>query len=100
MKKIINGKKYDTATAECIDSVGEGYVGDFSHWREQLCRKRNGEFFLYGWGGPSSRYNRAVGNGWIGGEEIIPMTDDEAREWIERNSDAEVYEQLFGECAE
>ena len=32
-----------------------GYT-NFRHWKEQLYRTRKGNFFLYGKGGPSSRY--------------------------------------------
>ena len=56
MKKIINGKLYDTETAKLI---GRSYHGegprDFRHYSEELYRKRTGEYFLYGEGGPMSR---------------------------------------------
>ena len=34
-------------------------------------------------------------NSWSGGERIIPLTDDEAKEWAEEYLDAEDYEKLF-----
>lgn len=45
MKKIINGRRYDTDRAK---EVGYDYYsnpGDFSYWRETLYRKNTGEFF-------------------------------------------------------
>lgn len=97
MKKIINGKRYDTETAEYIGSTswGDG-PSDFNHWSEELYRKRTGEFFLYGEGGANSKYREEISmNSWSGGEKIIPLTDDEAREWAEEYLDAEEYEKLF-----
>lgn len=102
MKKIINGKKYDTATAECLgsDSYG-GRCRDFHYWEEELYRKRTGEFFLYGEGGPMSRYAETIGaNEWSGGSRIMPMTWDEARKWAEEHLSADDYEAIFGEVAE
>lgn len=102
MKKIIAGKKYDTDTAECLgsDSYGGG-CRDFHYWKEELYRKRTGEFFLYGEGGPMSRYAETIGaNEWSGGSRIMPMTWDEARKWAEEHLSADDYEGIFGEVAE
>ena len=102
MKKIINGKKYDTETAECLgsDSYGGG-CRDFHYWEEELYRKRTGEFFLYGEGGPMSRYAETIGaNEWSGGSRIMPMTWDEARKWAEEHLSADDYEGIFGEIEE
>lgn len=46
MKKIINGKMYNTETAEFIDSYESGYPKDFAYVYEALYRKKTGEFFL------------------------------------------------------
>ena len=102
MKKIINGKSYDTdkATQVGIWSNGRGYR-DFSHCSETLYRKRTGEFFLYGEGGPMSKYRRAVDqNSWRGDEDVKPLTVEEARRWAEENLDSDEYEKEFGEVAE
>ena len=48
-----------------------------------------------------SRYAEPdVGGGWTGGEKIIPMSEDNAKEWIEDNLDADDYESVFGEVEE
>lgn len=98
MKKIIGGKRYDTDKAELIGSTSYGGgPRDFHHWSEELYRKRTGEFFLYGEGGPSSKYSVQVElNSWSGGERITPLTYDEAKEWVEKYLDADKYEELFG----
>jgi hypothetical protein len=97
MKKIINGKRYDTSTATLIGSVNYSYPNDFQYWKEDLYRKKTGEFFLYGEGGPMTQYAHRTGqNQWSGGERIRPLTLTEAQEWAERYLDVEKYEQTFG----
>lgn len=39
-------------------------------------------------------------NAWTGGENIIPLSQAEAREWVERHCDADTYERLFGPVEE
>lgn len=102
MKKIINGKVYDTNTAELLGTYSSPEsVTDFSHFEESLYRKRTGEFFLFGQGGPSSRYAAQVGqNNWSSGSKILPLTWDGARFWVEHHLEAEDYEKIFGPVAE
>ena len=102
MKKIINGKVYDTATAKELGSWGNGGTWrDFNHMEETLYRKKTGEFFLYGEGGPATKYAKAVEqNSWSGGERIMPMSFAEAREWAEKHLDGDEYEEIFGAVAE
>ena len=102
MKRIINGRKYDTETAAVIGrDEYRGSRSDFGFWAEALHRKRTGEYFLFGEGGPRSRYARSLdGGGWGWGEEIVPMTLEKAQEWAERHMDAEDYEAAFGPVSE
>ena len=87
MRAIINGKRFDTATATLIGQ--DSYPGsrsDFQWWEAALYRTpRSGQFFLAGKGGPMSRFARSTGqNAWSGGEAIIPMSLEDARDWAER----------------
>ena len=102
MKKIINGKLYDTDTAKEIGSRFRGEsVRDFHYSFEQLYKKRTGEYFLYGEGGPMSKYAETVGqNQWTGGKKIIPLDYKAATEWAEKNMDADDYQAEFGEVGE
>lgn len=79
MKKIINGRKYDTETATLI-CKGE-YTSNFGYEREELYKKKTGEFFLYG-------------------REIIPLSDSDAMTFVEKNGTVEDYEKCFGEVEE
>ncbi len=101
MKKIINGKVYDTRTAINLAECDHGAPGDLHYVCEALYRKRTGEFFLHGEGGPASKYSESTGmNQWSGGEKIIPLDWDAAREWGEENLSTAKYEEIFGEIVE
>lgn len=102
MKKIINGRRYDTDTAKGLACAEySGSRTDFQWWEETLYRKNTGEYFLYGVGGPMSRYSKPAGsNSWTGGDRIMPMTPEEARTWAETNLDGDKYEEIFGAVEE
>ena len=59
MKKIINGKVYDTDTAKLIGSWDNGIYGDLDSVSEDLYRKRTGEFFIFGHEGNEKRKPKA-----------------------------------------
>lgn len=101
MKKIINGKLYNTDTAK---RLGE-WVNDITdnlHWvSETLYQKQRGEFFLHGEGGPGSKYAEPSGQGsWSSGEKIIPLSYDAAQAWAEEYLDANAYQSTFGPVEE
>lgn len=102
MRKIINGRKYDTDTATRIAEWENTIdVRDFSHYSETLYRKRNGEYFIFGSGNAGSRYStRVEQNTWSGGQNIAPLSYDAAREWAETHLDADTYETEFGDVSE
>jgi hypothetical protein len=97
VKAIINGKSYNTETAEELGSDSYGHSGDFDRWDETLYRTEGGAYFTAGSGGPKTKYMRVSGqNEWAGGAKIIPLTEAEAREWMERHCAADEYEAAFG----
>lgn len=102
MKKIINGKVYDTEKAKQVASYSNaGSWRDFQHYEETLYLKKTGEYFLFGEGGPMTRYARSEGqNSWTGGERIEPLTYAAAKEWAEEHLTASEYESIFGEVEE
>lgn len=101
MKKIINGKLYDTETAETVGSRCNGYsYNDFRRLDETLYRKRTGEFFLYGEGGPMSQYAETFGDGETSGWRIVPLTLASAKIWAEKWLATDVYIKTFGAVEE
>lgn len=100
MKKIINGKKYDTQTAKFLeeDYCTKGNRSDF--YCETLYVKKTGEFFIYGEGNATSPYHRIDNSGMMcHGEKIVPISVEEAKRWVEKHT-PEDYEEIFGEVAE
>jgi hypothetical protein len=99
MKKVINGKVYDTRTAKLCGEWDNGcYTTDFNFREENLYRKKTDEFFLHGRGGAKSIYATYDGDGWSGsGSRIIPMSEAAAKEWAEEHLSGDEYEDIFGE---
>lgn len=102
MKAIIEGKRYDTATAELIGEGGGGSSrGDFSWWAAGLYRTpRSGRYFLAGEGGPMTMFRRKAGEMWGYGRGVHPLTDAEALAWAEQHLDAETVEAAFADQIE
>ena len=102
MKRIIKGKLYDTDTAKELgwyENIAD--VRNFNHFSETLYRKKTGEFFLHGEGGPATKYSRLVDqNSWISGENIVPLSAENARIWAEEHLDGDEYEKIFGTVSE
>lgn len=91
MRKIIKNKVYNTMTAQYIGA----YLGQWessSHWlREELYKKRTGEYFLYAEGGPGSPY----GDGGEASEEIKPLNFEDAKKWGKKHLDPVAYDAEF-----
>ncbi|MCI5954479.1 MAG: hypothetical protein MRZ49_07915 [Lachnospiraceae bacterium] len=101
MKKIINNKLYNTDTATLIGEYENGYsCSDFCHMAEYLYKKRTNEYFLYGTGGPLSKYGERIGNEMCGGSVIIPLSDKVARAWAMKHMDADEFINAFGDVEE
>ena len=92
MKKIINGKKYDTKTANYI-ATREWMDSTVNQWmQEDLYCKKTGEYFRFDdksttWGN-INRYT-----------SIVPLTLEEAKKWVEKHINSR-YEELFGQVEE
>lgn len=97
MKKIINGKRYDTETATEIDSWEYGYPSDHRHVYEALYKTDNGAYFLYGKGGPLSDYAVTEGNSSWGSKDINLFTRDEAKKWLEDHDLTDALESEFSD---
>lgn len=89
MKKIINGKLYDTETAREVGSWtnGLGY-NDIHFIRRTLYKKKTGEFFSH----------EEVGSSGL--QDIIPLSLQEAKRFAETFLTVEEYIETFGEVEE
>lgn len=96
MKKIINGKRYDTDTAKNVGYWCSNITDGLYRVEEILYRKKTGEFFLLGAGGPRTKYAEwTETRNLCGGEKIIPLSEEAAREWAEESLSPEEYEAAF-----
>lgn len=102
MKKVIDGKVYDTDTAKELGEYEPNpYRSNFNWYCETLYQKKTGEFFLHGDGNANSKYSRSCGqNEWCGDEKIVPLTYGEAQKWAEKHLDGDDYIAIFGEPEE
>lgn len=101
MKKIINGAVYNTETAKKLGNWDNGIYGnDFRNCEETLYCTKSGKYFLDGEGGPMSTYAVHHGNTTSGGEQIMPLTPREARQWAKEKLEADKYIAIFGEVEE
>ncbi|MFQ9706048.1 MAG: hypothetical protein ACLRX6_03035 [Limosilactobacillus pontis] len=103
MKKIIKGKLYNTDSAKKMASYEFSSVNQNDHYIEELYRKRTGEYFLHGVGGPGSPYAQSAyrdDSALMGGEDVIPLSLRGARNWSEKHLDADDYEAVWGDTSE
>lgn len=96
MKKIINGKLYNTETARLIGDYEYSNSSDFNWVYEGLYVTKKGQYFLAGKGGANSKYGKSLGNNsYGGGSNIELLTENEAKEWAEDNLSTDEYTEEF-----
>jgi len=95
MRQIINGKKYDTETANYFGACEVTNVKCGFRECIALFRKKDGEYFLYS-------YLKELG--WIGDSTvslgISPLTDEKAKKFAEGYLSVQRYEAIFGAVQE
>lgn len=87
MKKLIDGKMYNTETAEEIATWSNTYYNsDFHYCQETLYKTKKGAYFIHGKGGALSPYSQpSGGTGRSGGEDIEHISANEAFKWLQTN---------------
>ncbi len=96
IRRVINGKAYDTATAKFVATIachGTPYR-DFEAERTGLFLTSKGQWFLAGEGGAASCWRSALsgGDGYVHGEGIKLISPEQAREQLEQvNGSVEQY---------
>jgi hypothetical protein len=102
MKKIIDGKRYDTETAQELAAWSNDYSCRDFHWCcETLYKTRKGAYFVHGEGGAMSPWSRSCGdNSWSGGEGTDLLTAEDARLWLEEKGLTQALERWFADSIE
>lgn len=96
MKKIVDRKIYCTGTAECLAMESNGFTyGDYNFIEESLYVTKKGSYFLHVKGGANTKYAERYGNVSSEGEDIIPLSEDAALDWIEDNNRVDLALRLF-----
>lgn len=84
MKRIKNGRMYDTDDATLVGSYVETNEKESTSFAEKLYVKRNGEFFLCVHGGANTIYANVLSiTQRFDGSGIIPIGPMEAFRWVE-----------------
>lgn len=102
MKKIVDGLLYDTDVSTRLGkwSFGSG-MNDFNFIAEELFRSPHGRYFIAGRGGAHTKYAEEIDtNSTCGGSDIVPVDEDEARNWMETHAAADDYIAAFGKPEE
>lgn len=95
MKAIINGRIYNTETADLVCEVSHSSKSSFDWHETELYRTPNGAFFLAGEGGPRSMWAKHDGNCSSSGKGLQVITVQEARSFMEKaGCDEETYEEF------
>lgn len=88
MIRIIDGKRYNTATAEKVFGYWNGYSSsDFKYRTKDLYRTEKGAWFLHHEGGPLSDMAVSRGNGRMGSETIEVIDENDAFKFLQAHSD-------------
>jgi len=107
VRRVVNRKKYDTDTADCLwkeeyehkwkvgtDVLGEDYF-DHTHCGVALFRKKNGEYFEYDVEWHKDDYERF----YYPTVTIKPLTEEEAKDLTEKYAPDD-YIDIFGDVDE
>jgi len=102
MRKVVNGKRYDTETAALVAADSYSQCGDLEYWSEEIYQTKKGNWFLYGEGNAMSPYARATGQNEVsGGSTIVPFSPKDALAWLEAHTeDSGIYECYFTDVIE
>ncbi len=102
MKKVIDGKLFDTEKATLIAEYWNGLdYSDFFNITEKLYVTSKGSYFLYGEGGPMTEYRERCGsNNWSGSADMFSLTRREAYRWLVKREQTEAIIEHFSDFIE
>lgn len=96
MNQIIDGILYDTEKAEEICEYWNYLpTTDFRNMRETLFITKKGNWFIAATGGAMTKYRKQFGNMTSGSSEIIPISEERAKKFIEKYGTIEQYKEYF-----
>lgn len=102
MKKVIEGKLYDTETAKLVHSWDNGrYGNDFRYRSKELYLTKKGNWFLHHAGGAMTDLSVSCGdNSFCGSENIEPISERDAMRFLETHEGTDAVLEYFGDQVE
>lgn len=102
MKKVVDGKVYNTETAELVHEWSNGrYGNDFRYRGKDLYRTKKGNWFLLHEGGPMTDMAKSCGdNSFCGSRDIEPISEKDVIGFLESHDGAEVILKYFSDQVE
>lgn len=101
MKRLINGKLYNTETATRIADWDNGRNrSDFHVVEKYLYLTKKGNWFIEYFGGVATQFAETTGNSSSQGRGIEPITPEEAFEFLQKYNFIELAEKYFPETIE
>lgn len=102
MKKVLDGKIYNTEKAEKLyEWCNRKFVGDLEYCEEALYRTPKGAYFIFGRGGAMTKYAHQCGsNSTCGGAGIEVLTEVEAMSWLEEHDGSDALIKFFADKIE
>jgi len=102
MKKIINGKTYNTETADFIEEASANCAcNDFEYFEESLYKTKKGAWFMYGSGNAASKYSEpGFTGGSQSGDRMFVLSPSGAFNWLEKNEHFSEIEEHFSDILE
>src|SRR4030067_2916952 len=102
MKKVIDGKIYNTETAELLHEWNNGiYENDFRSCKESLYRTTTTAYFIAGEGGAMSKYARSCGsNSMCGDDGLKVVSEAQAMQWLEEHDGSDIRTEKFADKIE
>jgi len=102
MKRIVNGKVYNTETAELVHEWWNGRsTSDFRHRSKDLYRTKKGAWFILHAGGPMTDMAVSCGsNNYTGSKSIEPISEGDVLAFLETHGGEEVLEKYFADKLE
>lgn len=97
MRKIIDGKLYNTETAlRLYDYDNKLYTTDFHYYSETLYKTKKGAYFLLAEGGAMSKMSESNGHSTFGGIDIKAFSPAEAQDYLIKHQAIDIFEIEFG----
>ena len=97
MIQIIDGRRYNTDTAELIATTRRGRHGDVRFHTEYLFRTPLGAWFTYAHGCLASHYVELDGEVCTVEDDFRALTETEALAWLEAAGVVDLIERYFSE---